>query len=537
MEEMNRKANLYEKTGLIPVFDYSAAVVKSDSLMTTDLVQQLKDAAALFENVADEDKDWHPGSKDQVLDLVHPSLWPLIYGRSRILLNKTITVDNCLDHCGMGEVAPVLAPEEAEKENTEGNYSGKFQWLPCDVSITDGKAKIDSYINNAHPRIHSSLYSVVEQFISKALPAWDLVYRWPKEFESQRIVEPGAAYTCIDNAHCATCDPRAAPARFLEAESTAQIEQLYKDDLEGRYPALTDEERELADELWDIDVDVEDVNDPRVEWFIRKHPMTLTKTICPAKLPSVEDVRSDGFFNGASGIQVIVKLANIHLTPDDPWYNGGTWHLEGLMNEHICATALYYYDSDNIQDSHLEFRTMADREDLSMEFSHEQNDYLSINRVLAISSSRDTMQQIGAVNTRQGRALFFPNVYQHRVRRFGLADPTKPGHRKILALFLVDPAIKIISTANVPPQQLQWWTNETGVGAAASKLKPLDQQGVDRSGEQVLPPEVGAMIVNQMDFPIGETEAKKIREEFMAERKVVHETDDGRNLEWNFCEH
>lgn len=46
---------------------------------------------------------------------------------------------------------------------------------------------------------------------------------------------------------------------------------------------------------------------------------------------------------------------------------------------------------------------------------------------------------------------------QHCVNPFHLADPTKPGHRKILALFLVDPHQQIISTANVPCQQKAWW--------------------------------------------------------------------------------
>ena len=30
------------------------------------------------------------------------------------------------------------------------------------------------------------------------------------------------------------------------------------------------------------------------------------------------------------GLQVIVKLANIHLTPEKPNYDGGSWHIEGL---------------------------------------------------------------------------------------------------------------------------------------------------------------------------------------------------------------
>lgn len=34
---------------------------------------------------------------------------------------------------------------------------------------------------------------------------------------------------------------------------------------------------------------------------------------------------------GERGLQVIVKLANIELTPEKPNYEGGTWHVEGQM--------------------------------------------------------------------------------------------------------------------------------------------------------------------------------------------------------------
>lgn len=63
------------------------------------------------------------------------------------------------------------------------------------------------------------------------------------------------------------------------------------------------------------------------------------------------------------GLQVIVKLANIELTPEKPTYDGGSWHVEGQLNEHICATALYYYDSKNIADNFLAFRHRTDDDD------------------------------------------------------------------------------------------------------------------------------------------------------------------------------
>jgi hypothetical protein len=63
-----------------------------------------------------------------------------------------------------------------------------------------------------------------------------------------------------------------------------------------------------------------------------------------------------------SGLQIIFKLASIHLTPEKPEYDGGTWHVEGALNEHICATALYYYDQENITDCYLSFRQSINRE-------------------------------------------------------------------------------------------------------------------------------------------------------------------------------
>lgn len=38
---------------------------------------------------------------------------------------------------------------------------------------------------------------------------------------------------------------------------------------------------------------------------------------------------------GDRGLQIIVKLANIHLTPEKPEYNGGTWHVEGQL---VCPS-------------------------------------------------------------------------------------------------------------------------------------------------------------------------------------------------------
>jgi hypothetical protein len=236
------------------------------------------------------------------------------------------------------------------------------------------------------------------------------------------------------------------------------------------------------------------------------------------------DVKTTGFFNNTPRVQVIVKLANIHLTPEKPSYSGGSWHIEGQLNEHICATALYYYDCENITDSHLDFRTLADPRLLTDDLSYEQGDFHSIEDVFAIRSFDDTIQDIGSVLTRQDRMLFFPNVYQHHVSPFELVDKSRPGHRKILALFLVDPLLPVISTANVPPQQRHWFAEE------------LLQ---DNNRLSSLPPEVANMVVENLDFPISLEDAKEIREELMEERSAQQKDLEHniRSHEWNFCEH
>ena len=48
----------------------------------------------------------------------------------------------------------------------------------------------------------------------------------------------------------------------------------------------------------------------------------------PLEEPPPFDLRMDF---AANGLQIIVKLANIELTPEKPEYGGGTWHVEGQL--------------------------------------------------------------------------------------------------------------------------------------------------------------------------------------------------------------
>lgn len=46
------------------------------------------------------------------------------------------------------------------------------------------------------------------------------------------------------------------------------------------------------------------------------------------------------------GLQIIVKLANIHLTPEEPNYGGGTWHVEGQLvsvHRNMRSAIIHFY--------------------------------------------------------------------------------------------------------------------------------------------------------------------------------------------------
>ncbi|KAF2683338.1 hypothetical protein K458DRAFT_45137 [Lentithecium fluviatile CBS 122367] len=478
IQEIRAKATLYEKFSIIPVFDASECILKSDSAIPHELKEELRSAVSRLEDVPENHKDWHPGSDGKVLDLVFPSLFPLVYGRSRILPSSIVDLESCLQNIGQGQIIPV--PPDGGYAEYKSFFSICFQWLPCNVSFPDSSAQTDSYINNLHPRDHRGLYHVIEKIIDRAVPFWNIVceihYMGRIKMYS-RIALPMADYT----------------NETLGEDEMRKIKE--------------DEENETTRII--------DKGTPFV--FDKLH----------LKSEDIED--KFAFLGGGERkVQVIVKLANIMLTPDKPNYDGGSWHIEGQLNEHIVSTAIYYYDNHNITDSRLQFQTKVDDEGLTMDgsYRHEDVDRHSLSEVFGLDMDTEFVMELGSILTREDRFIVFPNGFQHCVSPFKLADPTKPGHRKILAMFLVAPKDPVISTANVPPQRKDWWQREVGtnkgtrLGALPAELLDLVFEGVG-------------------EFPMSLQEAKKIRGELMKERSLMdQEIDDHLTYDtFNLCEH
>ena len=123
------------------------------------------------------------------------------------------------------------------------------------------------------------------------------------------------------------------------------------------------------------------------------------------------------------------------------------------------------------------------------------------------------MQDVGDVITKTHRCVAFPNLYQHQVQPFGLEDPTKPGHRKILVLFLVDPTQRILSTTDVAPQQREWVTEAMYSASQNSAFAKL-------------PVELLTMISNGNEGTMTRSEAERYRKELTSERIISVEESD-----------
>lgn len=149
IKELRHMASVYHSSpgNPPPIFVYNGDVVKSDTAVSAELKEALQEEMKRFEEaIPVKLNDWHPGSDEKVLDLVHPSLFPLVYGRTRILHEgETTTLANCIERCGEGEIVTQPRYEETFERSIPSMqhrvFSQNFQWLPCEVDISGEHSK------------------------------------------------------------------------------------------------------------------------------------------------------------------------------------------------------------------------------------------------------------------------------------------------------------------------------------------------------------------------------------------------------------
>lgn len=126
-------------------------------------------------------------------------------------------------------------------------------------------------------------------------------------------------------------------------------------------------------------------------------------------------------------------MASVELSSEKPEFPVGGWHIrlifsstlcyvilnakqiEGKMNEHICATALYYVDSENITSSELSFR-MQTPSDIHREdrFAVGQDSYGWLERIYGTTfgdGDSPCLQNYGSIETKGRQSAYVSNCF------------------------------------------------------------------------------------------------------------------------------
>lgn len=69
---------------------------------------------AMVDQIADKPEWRRKVFNEKVLDLVYPSLIPLLCGRTRVLPTGSVGLKDCAESCNKGEVVPILKDEEVK---------------------------------------------------------------------------------------------------------------------------------------------------------------------------------------------------------------------------------------------------------------------------------------------------------------------------------------------------------------------------------------------------------------------------------------
>ncbi|OQE41765.1 hypothetical protein PENCOP_c004G03147 [Penicillium coprophilum] len=458
IDELQFKAMIYEATDVVAL--YNGDVTKSDTNVPESILRDMRSQFEVLEFDKQELQYYYPGVLGKERDLISMALYPLVYGTTRILTDRIIGVDDALKYAGQGEVIPVPKETGITREDITWRvlaradvkvrpYSRNYQVLPSDWELRDdGQWRIATYINNLHPVKFRNIYKLIEKTFNCLIPQWNATLTPLKDMLHSR----------------ARIEYHKAEYYPVPKEVTAQAPQMH--------PREAQSEFDERIEKWGMENyrAIQPDAGKFIPWAVP--PWLMDKL--PEDLPSAVRIERGVDLNRdykERGLQVITRLLGIDLTPEDPCFETD-WHVEGTMNEHICAAAFISYGHDNVLDPYMEFRTMVESDTLA-EIEHEPNDFIWLRQVFGLENGEPAIQYPGAIRAKIGRAVMYPTTIQHKFTRFELKDKSKPGCARAMAFFLVDPNIRIISTANIPPQRLDWTKEvpETGEGLKAAMQK------------------------------------------------------------------
>ncbi|KAJ5648545.1 hypothetical protein N7490_004917 [Penicillium lividum] len=485
IDELKYKAMIYKVNDAVSL--YNGDVTKSDSNVPPSIVNDLKESTQVLEYQDDDLKFFHPGTLASQRDLLSVVLYPLVYGKSRILPDRLIGLNDALRHAGQGEIVPIPNETGITREDIAWRvsdradisvrpYSRAFQMLPMDLELgDDGRWHIASYINNLHPVRHRNIYNIIEAAFNCMIPQWNMTMTPLKDMlhSRARIEYSKAVYypvskEIVDQA-----------PKIQEREAQSEFDERFEEWRMEHYRAVQPDVGQF------------------VPWAVPQCMMSQLAEDLPSSVRIEHGVNLNDHYKDR-GLQVITRIMPVDLTPETPFYET-PWHVEGQMNEHICAAAFLFFDSTNMEEPLMEFRNIVEVETLS-EVNHEPGDFVWLKQVFGMENGEPAVQRPGAIRCPTGRVVMFPSTIQHRMTKYELTDKTKSGSNRCLVFYLVDPNIRIISTANIPPQRLDWTleTVEAEGQNLSSAMEQLALANKDKKGN--MPMSLTEALANRKSF-------------------------------------
>ncbi|KAJ2696946.1 hypothetical protein FB645_006067 [Coemansia sp. IMI 203386] len=398
--------------------------------------------------------------------LVDPSLYSLVYESTPILSKPMSSPQEalCLPSYGtvpgsiegwrqaVCDLNASMAKKDKSKDSEQSattaanfvSFNEKYleladptagHWLPTDIYVNqDGSVDFKSYINNIHPEEHADMYVSISKIISKAIPLLEQVLTDWEHPRDLRI--PYDFDTCLEF-------PTEHPAKFGGKFN------MYSEEYDGcAYYQAVDE---WKDTIIDTTPDPEEFVEPE-------------RPLVPYSLRN-------------KNLQVVVEISK------------GMTSLSDTASENIIATAEYYYDSKCEKPLTIEFEE-AIKTDLDS--IGDGYDLLVYDKLYGFSTGDrgdNYVQSAGDINFKQGRLICYPNVYEQGNGFHRCSD------LKRMTMYFVDPSVRIVSTAIVPPQQKDWWTKT--VSSVPSRVS-------------MLPSEVQEMVFKHVDSPMSFEKAYEV---------------------------
>lgn len=410
---------------------------------------------------------------DVTLNLIDHRLYSLVY-------NKTL-----VSHFNGKVYRPIPAPLSTDIYTV----SPHFMLLPSDVSVSADATSVKflSYINNLHPIEHLVTYAQLEHLLAGFIPLFErtLTDLHRNNPPVQRI--PGRChYTVWD-----------------EPEPPE-----HSDDEEG-WVTYESEMRE-----WSLNrpINLPDVPDAGYSGGLEKRRRFVT-----LRDRTVQIVVSASEITLVSAEYSFIFEFSHPLAPSasrGPSLHGlflacgrnaerayrGLWFSLSVSSELLSTISQHWAElmilQENITGQSIKFR-MA----VTYPRGFSAGDTGATLRTWGIRDGDSCHQYIGEIFIREGLSVVFPNIYQHSLTPFTLADPSMAGHLTAIWFFLIDPEIKpVISTSVAGPQQKEW------IGKA-----------LDDNLDTRLPNELIQNILDNVEGLMSQDEAMDYREQFVRE--------------------